>query len=76
MDSTRFRMDTLAALALATEKPSDECLDRLPFYRAAPLISQRMKAFIGIHATFQLVLVLTLLNFGPIHITQGYFIGT
>eukprot|EP01010_Urceolus_cornutus_P003098 NODE_417_length_1687_cov_304.648352_g327_i0.p1 GENE.NODE_417_length_1687_cov_304.648352_g327_i0~~NODE_417_length_1687_cov_304.648352_g327_i0.p1 ORF type:complete len:457 (+),score=125.79 NODE_417_length_1687_cov_304.648352_g327_i0:190-1560(+) len=64
-------MDTLAALALATEKPSAECLDRLPFYRAAPLLSKRMIAFILGHGFFQLTVQLLLLAYGHIWAEVG-----
>ncbi|VDQ12693.1 unnamed protein product [Trichobilharzia regenti] len=35
-------MDTLASLALATEQPSPELLDRAPYGRTQPLISRQM----------------------------------
>jgi Ca2+-transporting ATPase len=50
-------MDTLAALALATEKPAADCLERLPVFKQAPLISLRMRVFIIGTAVFQVALI-------------------
>uniref|UniRef100_A0A7S1W838 Cation-transporting P-type ATPase N-terminal domain-containing protein n=1 Tax=Neobodo designis TaxID=312471 RepID=A0A7S1W838_NEODS len=57
-------MDTLAALSLATETPEDACLTRKPVYKQAPLITNRMRVFIGGHALFQVVIILLLLFLG------------
>jgi Ca2+-transporting ATPase len=46
-------MDTLAALALATERPSDDLIRRYPLDRRAPLISFRMWKMIIGQALFQ-----------------------
>jgi magnesium-transporting ATPase (P-type) len=51
-------MDSLAALALATEKPEDASLDRHPVYQAAPLMTNRMWSFILIHGSYQCLIVL------------------
>jgi Ca2+ transporting ATPase len=50
-------MDTLAALALATERPDDEVLHELPVFKQAPLISNRMRAFVLAHATMQVAII-------------------
>eukprot|EP01065_Artemidia_motanka_P013964 TRINITY_DN1789_c0_g7_i1.p1 TRINITY_DN1789_c0_g7~~TRINITY_DN1789_c0_g7_i1.p1 ORF type:complete len:1163 (+),score=248.15 TRINITY_DN1789_c0_g7_i1:50-3490(+) len=56
-------MDTLAALALATENPHEDenghsnLLDRLPTHRSAPLISRKMWRFIGSGAACQLAVL-------------------
>lgn len=57
-------MDTMAALALATERPNDSLLDRHPRSRDAPLITRRMWLNIGGQATYQILLQLWLLNAG------------
>eukprot|EP01012_Entosiphon_sulcatum_P000754 TRINITY_DN10130_c0_g1_i3.p1 TRINITY_DN10130_c0_g1~~TRINITY_DN10130_c0_g1_i3.p1 ORF type:complete len:397 (-),score=91.72 TRINITY_DN10130_c0_g1_i3:315-1505(-) len=57
-------MDTMAALALATEKPSEECLLRNPISRQAPLISRKMKSFVLGHGAFQLTTMMLLINLG------------
>lgn len=45
-------MDTFAALALATEEPTESCLLRGPTNRGAPLISRRMHANILLNALY------------------------
>lgn len=53
-------MDTLGALALATEPPTDELLQRPPVGRKEPLISNVMLRNIICQAIFQIVVLLTL----------------
>jgi len=50
-------MDTLAALALSTESPTEEVLNRMPYGAERPLISTRMWVFILCHAAYQLVIL-------------------
>ncbi|KAH9599974.1 Cation-transporting P-type ATPase [Trypanosoma melophagium] len=57
-------MDTLAALALATEEPTEECLNRGPTSRKAPLVSNRMWCTIGSVAAVQIVSTLVLDIYG------------
>ncbi|KAJ9070529.1 plasma membrane calcium [Entomophthora muscae] len=57
-------MDTLAALALATEPPNDELLDQYPTDRKAPLITKKMWKHIIVQAIFQIVVNLLLLYTG------------
>lgn len=49
-------MDTLAALALATELPSDELLYDMPVFKQSPLITGRMKVFVAAHAAAQVAI--------------------
>lgn len=58
-------MDTLGALALATEIPTMKLLDRRPYKRQASLISRPMMRHIIIQAIFQLAILLVLLFAGP-----------
>lgn len=58
-------MDTMGALALGTEPPQLELLDRRPYKRDASLISLPMWRNILIQATYQLGLLVYLLNKGP-----------
>ncbi|CCW71662.1 unnamed protein product [Phytomonas sp. Hart1] len=51
-------MDTLAALALATEQPTEECLHRPPIHREESLISYRMHLTIGVATLYMLVIAL------------------
>lgn len=57
-------MDTLAALALATEPPSEELLMRMPYSRSEEIITPLMWRNIILHAIFQMV-VLSIVLFMP-----------
>nr|XP_056706497.1 plasma membrane calcium-transporting ATPase 1-like [Euleptes europaea] len=57
-------MDTLASLALATEKPTEALLKRKPYGRNKPLISRTMLKNILCHAFYQLAVVFGLLFAG------------
>jgi len=57
-------MDTLAALALATEPPTDDVLNRFPSSKSAPLINYRMWKLIIGEAIFQIAVNLALLKYG------------
>jgi Ca2+-transporting ATPase len=57
-------MDTLAAVALSTELPDDECLQRAPVFKQAPLITRRMWVFIFFHAALQMIIMLLVLFLG------------
>jgi len=63
-------MDTLASLALATELPTEELLERKPYGRTKPLISKTMMKNIVAHAAYQLIVILALLFAGQL-LTQG-----
>ena len=58
-------MDTLASLALATEMPTEELLQRKPYGRKKSLISRTMIKNIGCHAIYQFTLLMFLLFKGP-----------
>ncbi|EPS35998.1 hypothetical protein H072_10422 [Dactylellina haptotyla CBS 200.50] len=58
-------MDTFAALALATDPPTEEILDRKPAGKKAPLITLRMWKMIIGQAILQLVITFTLYFGGP-----------
>jgi len=55
-------MDTLAALALSTEKPTLHLLERYPYRPDSALISKMMWRFIFGHAFYQLIVLLILLT--------------
>ncbi len=57
-------MDTLASLALATEPPTVELLNRKPYGRTKPLISRTMTKNILGHSVYQLIIVFTLIFAG------------
>jgi Ca2+-transporting ATPase len=67
-------MDTLAALALATELPEERSLTRLPVYKQAPLVSNHMRIFIGVHGSYQLLMILLVLFLGAswFHTSESY----
>ncbi|XP_020234394.1 putative calcium-transporting ATPase 13, plasma membrane-type [Cajanus cajan] len=53
-------MDTLGALALATEKPTKELMDKLPVGRTKPLITNVMWRNLLAQALYQIAVLLTL----------------
>ncbi|CAD5220230.1 unnamed protein product [Bursaphelenchus okinawaensis] len=57
-------MDTLASLALATEMPTEELLERKPYGRTKSLISRTMVKNIVGHALYQLIILFGILFFG------------
>lgn len=57
-------MDTLASLALATDRPTRELLDRKPYARNRSLLSRFMVTFIIFHAAYQVLLLMLLAIFG------------
>jgi len=57
-------MDTLAALALGTEKPTDSLLDRKPFGRFDSLISPKLFRSIIVQTLFQFVIILPIVFAG------------
>ncbi|KAK3877907.1 hypothetical protein Pcinc_017417 [Petrolisthes cinctipes] len=57
-------MDTLAALALATDEPTPELLNRKPYGRTKPLISRIMMKNILGQAVYMLIITCTLLFYG------------
>jgi len=63
-------MDTLAALALATDPPSDSVLDRKPERKGAPIISTTMWKMIFGQAVYQL-LITFLVYFGGVKVLPG-----
>ncbi|KAG5486205.1 hypothetical protein LSCM1_07325 [Leishmania martiniquensis] len=69
-------MDTLAALALATEEPSEECLKRSPIHRKAPLVSRRMHVTTGTAAAYMFGLTLSMQAYGHLWFKAGPKGGT
>jgi len=59
-------MDTLASLALATELPTPDLLERKPYGRTSPLISATMAKNILGQAIYQLIIVFGILFFGEL----------
>lgn len=57
-------MDTLASLALATEIPSEELLERAPYGRTKPIIGRPMIKAITGQAIYQLTVIFYLIFAG------------
>ena len=57
-------MDTLASLSLATERPSDQLLNRRPYGYTEPLVSRVMLRNILSHSAYALIVLLILLFAG------------
>ena len=57
-------MDSMGALALATEPPSPDLMERKPFGRSAPLVNKEMWRNICVMAAYQLIICLLLLFVG------------
>jgi len=57
-------MDSMAALALATELPTEQLLDRKPYGKSA-LISKRMWKHILVQGTYQFIVIICLLFVTP-----------
>lgn len=57
-------MDSLAALALATEIPTEELLTRKPYGRKKPIITRTMSKNILGHAFYQLIIMFVAVVFG------------
>ena len=69
-------MDSLASLALATEHPTDELLERKPYGRTKPLISLSMMRHILGHGFYQLIVMFVLTFHGHILFDIEYgFVG-
>ena len=70
-------MDTLASLALATEPPTPQLLERKPYGRNRALISPHMWLFISGHSVYQLTVTFVLLFAGPmlLDIDDGKYRG-
>jgi calcium-translocating P-type ATPase len=65
-------MDTMGALALGTELPSMQLLERKPYKRTCGLISNPMKRYIAAQALFQLAMLLLLMFVPQIFSMDAY----
>lgn len=59
-------MDTFASLALATERPSPELLNRKPYGRHKALISRTMTKNIIGHCLYQLTVLFLIIFYGEV----------
>ena len=58
-------MDALAALALATDSPTDDLFNSKPFGRTEPIITKNMYINISTQATYQIIVLMFVLYFTP-----------
>ena len=58
-------MDALAALALATDSPTDELFNSKPFGRTEPIITHEMKINIATQALYQIFILMVVLYAAP-----------
>lgn len=59
-------MDSFASLALATESPSDELLNRMPYKRGADILTPMMYMNIISQAIFQIIILIVILFYGDV----------
>ena len=65
-------MDSLASLALATETPKPELLERPPYRKQEYIISKKMVKHILGQAVFQSIVILTILFAGTSFIGESF----
>jgi calcium-translocating P-type ATPase len=68
-------MDSFASLALATEQPTPDLLNRKPYGRSKPLVNRTMIRFILGHGFYQLAVLLILCFYGHIMFDVEYGFG-
>ena len=66
-------MDTLGALALATEPPSDEILNRMPYKKDNPIVTEIMWRNIFGHAIYQVIILCVVIFLGPGWLVHEYW---
>jgi hypothetical protein len=57
-------MDTFAALALATEPPDEDILDRAPYHKDAPIVTDVMWRNVHGHAIYQIIVICVVIFVG------------
>ena len=68
-------MDTLAALALATDSPTEELLTRMPYSRTEYIINHQMWRNIALNSIYQVVVLTLVLFKGHIFFQVPYGVG-
>jgi magnesium-transporting ATPase (P-type) len=59
-------MDTLAALALATEPPQDDILNRQPYHKDAAIVTEVMWRNVFGHAIYQMLVICVIIFVWPV----------
>lgn len=65
-------MDTFAALALATEPPGDDILDRKPYPKDSAIVTEIMWRNVFGHAFYQAVVIVVVIFAGPGLFVESY----
>ena len=65
-------MDTFAALALATEPPAHNVLERQPYKKDAPIVTEIMWRNVFGHAIYQSIVLIIILFAGQGWLCQNY----
>jgi Ca2+ transporting ATPase len=65
-------MDTFAALALATEPPADDILERMPYKKEAPIMSELMWRNVFGHSLYQIIILIIFIFVGEGVLTPSY----
>lgn len=65
-------MDTFAALALATEPPQEAILERQPYKKNAPIVTQVMWRNVFGHAIYQAIVILFVIFAGQVLFCENY----
>jgi len=65
-------MDTFAALALATEPPEEDILQRAPYHKDAPIVTDVMWRNVHGHAVYQIIIICFVIFFGQGSLCYNY----
>lgn len=65
-------MDTFAALALATEPPGDDILDRAPYPKDSPIVTDIMWRNVFGHAFYQAIVIVVVIFAAPGLFVESY----
>jgi len=66
-------MDTLGALALATEPPSEDILERPPYDKDAAIVTPVMQRNVFGHAFYQIIALIVVIFAGPGWLCEPYW---
>lgn len=66
-------MDTLGALALATEPPADAILKRKPYDKDNPIVTEVMWRNVFGHAVYQIIVLMIIIFAGPGWLVVDYW---
>jgi len=67
-------MDTFAALALATEPPYDSILERQPYHKDAPIVTEIMWRNVFGHSIYQSIVITLIIFLGQGMLCEPYYV--